>query len=766
MFAPSEYPDFRPSSGLPPSNTEMEQVVLGGCMLDPNAIARIANLIPPDAFYVSAHKDIYQAILALHKQNKPTDLLSVINWLADKDWLTRVGGRNKLSSLIDNTVSAVNINYHVDALVEKHLRRQLISCCNKIEANAHETDKPLAWILENTENLILRITQMRKQDNTKGYWQQWDKNVFERLCKDLEEVEEIENAAQRDWAFRKLTKKWKFGNKKELLDFHAKWLDSQDTAKTYSAKAYFQKYGQSEQDWLIPGFVPSDSVVVLYADGGVGKTRLAFTLAKHAVTGGTFAYEGTDFEPMNTLLIETDQGPRNTSKLLEMQDFLQDPVCDRLSICDEWTFGEFGRLRKMLTELSPKLVILDSLTSLSVNSLYSENDTEYARPLVRLRHLAKEFGCTFLVIHHSNAQGGIRGTRAIKNTVDEVFKFTKQQNELGEFNVLTIEKTRSRGPASYKFTYDDDTWGWTFGGRIEDEFFGNNSTTNMARCINFLHQNKGTPYQVLEVAEALGMPKDSARRDLRRAASEGLINSGRSAYNKRALVYYVGTRKQELGNPTSGQRDQEVGVIRSIPPTSVITSSPLHSNDSGRCDQMGQKSPQFFDVGSGQIRRPPDHLITSSGDHFSQSTEDRAFQENEQVISEAKSDLTGEVITSNGTHESRSHVTSLNKENLPETGGEIGKKDDAQNSSISTSTPTPAIKEELKVGDEVVVLAGDTKFLKTFIGKTMRLDTVFNGYWLREINKSNRLVGTFERHQIKKATPPTDPGAQQTIFRA
>lgn len=156
----------------------------------------------------------------------------------------------------------------------------------------------------------------------------------------------------------------------------------------------------------------------------------------------------------------------------------------------------------------------------------------------------------------------MRGTRAIQNTVDEVFKFSRQQNEMGCFNVLTLEKTRSRAPGSYKFTYDDESWGWKFGGRLEDDIVGGNqaSTSNMARCLHFLRYHKGTPYEAEEIAVALDLNKDSVRRDLRRASSEGLVNCGRNSQNRRALVYYLGARREMLSNITTDQREIMRGV--------------------------------------------------------------------------------------------------------------------------------------------------------------------------------------------------------------
>lgn len=592
-----------------PNNIDVEIALLGSILLDPNAIYQVAEALPIEAFYLDSHKDIYQACLRLYKQQQEVNLLTVTNWLTDHDLLHKVGGRNKLASLLDSCVGSYSVDSYAELLIEKHVRRQLLKLSTEFEYKAHETEKHLSWTLENLEQEVLKITQLRNAKG-KGYWQKIDDIAFERLCKELDEVEEIENAAQRDWLMKKLAKKWKFSNKKELLDFHAKWLDSKSQIKTYTTKEYFEKYGQSEQDWLIPGFVPAESVIVLYADGGVGKTRLAFTLAKSAVSGGVFAYEGTEFSPMNTLLIETDQGPRITSKLLEMQDLINDSdQYQRLRICDEWSVGEFGKLKSMLKQHQPKLVIIDSLTSISVDSLYSETEAEYARPLVRLRHIAKEFGCSFLVIHHANANGDMRGSRAIRNTVDEVWKFSKQINELGEFNVLTIDKTRSRGPGSYKFTYDDDTWGWKFGGRMEDNTIalgGESQSTNiMTRCIQFLKQHRGVPYEAQEIAMELGLNRESVRRDLKRAVNEGLVNSGRSKADKRALVYYIGTRE------TRTDSDLCDHVIHRCDPSWIISNA-LQDEESGRCDHVIHENQDFLNLEKNRNDGSHDHMITST----------------------------------------------------------------------------------------------------------------------------------------------------------
>jgi len=151
------------SDHLPPQNIEAEEAILGGILLDPEAISRISDRLVPEAFYISAHKDIYQAALRLHSQGKPTDLLSLTSWLADQDKLARIGGRNKLASLIDRTVSAVNIDILADLVTEKYLRRQLIKAGNEVVQLAYETETALPIVLDQAEQKVFGVTQERPQ---------------------------------------------------------------------------------------------------------------------------------------------------------------------------------------------------------------------------------------------------------------------------------------------------------------------------------------------------------------------------------------------------------------------------------------------------------------------------------------------------------------------------------------------------------------------------------------------------------------------------
>ncbi|EFA70001.1 replicative DNA helicase [Cylindrospermopsis raciborskii] len=152
------------SDQLPPQNIEAEEAILGGILLDPEAMGRIRDRLLPQAFYVNAHREIYQAAIILNNQNKPTDLLSLTEWLTNNDKLSRIGGRNKLANLIDRTVSSVNIDVLADLVMDKYLRRQLIKAGNEIVKLGFEAQTELPIVLDQAEQKVFGITQEKPQE--------------------------------------------------------------------------------------------------------------------------------------------------------------------------------------------------------------------------------------------------------------------------------------------------------------------------------------------------------------------------------------------------------------------------------------------------------------------------------------------------------------------------------------------------------------------------------------------------------------------------
>ncbi len=151
---------------LPPHNIESEEAILGGIMLDPEAINRVSHFLIPEAFYINAHRDIYSCALRLQACGKPTDLLSVISWLDDHDLLERIGGRNKLVTLLERTVSTVNIDGLAVLVMEKYTRRQLIRAGNEVMELGYETQTELPIILNQAEQKVFQVSNQGFVSNT------------------------------------------------------------------------------------------------------------------------------------------------------------------------------------------------------------------------------------------------------------------------------------------------------------------------------------------------------------------------------------------------------------------------------------------------------------------------------------------------------------------------------------------------------------------------------------------------------------------------
>lgn len=157
--------DFTVYAGaMPPQNGEVEEAILGGILLDPNAIARISDQLRPEAFYINAHKEIYKAALALHAQGKPTDLMCVYAWLNDHDMLERVGGQNKLVQLVGNTVSSVNIDKYAQIVIDKHRRRELIRVGNDISQLGYENHLELPSVCDEAQRKLMEATNYQEGD--------------------------------------------------------------------------------------------------------------------------------------------------------------------------------------------------------------------------------------------------------------------------------------------------------------------------------------------------------------------------------------------------------------------------------------------------------------------------------------------------------------------------------------------------------------------------------------------------------------------------
>jgi replicative DNA helicase len=144
-----------------PQNIDAEQSVLGALFLDRGAIAKVARFLKAEDFYLEGHRQIYEAILSLEENGRPVDLVTVVNWLRDKEVLERIGGATYVASLASMLPTAANVEYHARIIEEKALLRNLIQIATRIAGLGYEGGESVERLMDEAERMLLELTTRR-----------------------------------------------------------------------------------------------------------------------------------------------------------------------------------------------------------------------------------------------------------------------------------------------------------------------------------------------------------------------------------------------------------------------------------------------------------------------------------------------------------------------------------------------------------------------------------------------------------------------------
>ncbi len=149
------------SHKLPPQNIEAEESILGGILIENEAINRVTEILDPDDFYRDAHRKIFNALINLSERDEPADLITLTNELRKIDQLDSIGGASYLTSLIDSVPTAANIEYYAKIVKEKATLRKLIQTSTEIITQSYEDRGDVEVFLDEAERAIFEISEKR-----------------------------------------------------------------------------------------------------------------------------------------------------------------------------------------------------------------------------------------------------------------------------------------------------------------------------------------------------------------------------------------------------------------------------------------------------------------------------------------------------------------------------------------------------------------------------------------------------------------------------
>lgn len=367
------------------------------------------------------------------------------------------------------------------------------------------------YVIEGLANVLLKAQGLDSQYDL-------SKANYQRCIQAIREIELKEDPGEKDWKLHDLARK--YGRSKEIiLETYYKSLLINHLQDPIIFKDFVEKNPQGRR-WLLRGWIPDSSLVLFYGHGGLGKTLFTQHLIKHIAQGIDWNEYKVD-RSGGILYIQTDTALTKAVEAFRQAGILEDVP---IHLHGSWRIEYIHYLYKWVKKQRPALVVIDSLTSVNRYNTVSENETRYAQPILQLRDIAAEFACSFLLIHHANSAGEMRGTKAVRAAVDEVWKIDKaSKDESDPKRLLIIEKSRSRATGRYEVQLDEEDFSWNLLEPEDDQ--GQPTQNGGARfCIvNYLNKNKGVRFCVEDLAQVIGCSVLTVRKEFSSLAREGLI---------------------------------------------------------------------------------------------------------------------------------------------------------------------------------------------------------------------------------------------------
>ena len=356
-----------------PHSLEAEQAVLGGLMLAPDAMDKVADKLGEDDFYRKDHRLIWRAIAELANKGMPCDAVTLGDWFDANGMAELVGGASYLIELANATPSAANIAAYADIVREKSVLRQLIDAGTAITEDGYRPEgKSVQEVMELAEQRVFKIA--------------------ESGARGKKDIVSMRTAVSE--AFRLLSQRYE--NRGQLTGVST---------------------GFTDLDELTSGLQPSDLIIVA-ARPSMGKTAFALNIAEAAAMRGkksvaVFSMEMSASQLAFRLIsslgrihqshqrtgdLAEEDWPRVTSAITMLSDakiFIDDtPAMSPVEMR--------SRARRLQREHGLGLIVIDYLQLMQVPGNKENRATEISEISRGLKALAKELDVPVIALSQLN----------------------------------------------------------------------------------------------------------------------------------------------------------------------------------------------------------------------------------------------------------------------------------------------------------------------------------------------------------------------------
>ncbi len=364
---------------IPPQALDIEKVVIGALMTEPNAIQRVESLTADD-FYSEVHKTIFRAIRNLADRRRAVDMLTTTNELKAMGELDNVGGAYFVTEMCMGVGSAAHLSEHANILKQKALARKLISMSTEVQEMSYNQMTDIGDVFEFIEK---RIT-----DLTIGVQKSEASTMDESLSDTIDYIQKIQYNAEHG-------------------------IKNSVETGLYEMTKHFNG-GWAAPDLIILGGRPS-----------MGKTQAAIHFAKNAAMDGKkplfISIEMTKIQLVLRMITENnaiDFYKIKTGQLSPEEWRLVDEAIAKISqmemrIADDNNIQYLGNIKSLARSYARKgelgMIIIDYLQLIRTGMSFGTRDLEIGYITRELKALAKELNVPIMLLAQLNR--GIKGAK-------------------------------------------------------------------------------------------------------------------------------------------------------------------------------------------------------------------------------------------------------------------------------------------------------------------------------------------------------------------
>jgi replicative DNA helicase len=365
-------PQQTPESGrLQPQARDFEEAVLGALMLEKDAYSVISDILRPESFYDKIHETIFSAIQDLALQQKPIDMLTVVEQLKKRGDLESVGGAFYIAQLTGKVVSAAHLEYHARIIAQKHLARELIHFTSNVASKAFDESNDVDDLMQEAESQLFEISQRN-------------------LKKDVQQIDPIISEA----------------------------IKMIQTAATRSDGLSGLQSGFRLLDKITSGWQNSD-LIIIAARPAMGKTAFVLSMAKNMAVDynhpvALFSLEMSNVQLVNRLIVNVCQIPGSKIKngQLEQHEWKQLDVKIKelynapIFVDDTPSLSVFElrtKARRLVREHGVKCIVIDYLQLMNASGMnFGSREQEVSTISRSLKGLAKELNIPIIALSQLN----------------------------------------------------------------------------------------------------------------------------------------------------------------------------------------------------------------------------------------------------------------------------------------------------------------------------------------------------------------------------